>query len=312
MSIDFGMKPKKIKGKANYYIDYSYVDKDGVRRVRRESLGTPELREAQRRAKIREREILEGKIAVIEDGITLKEMFDSYILSIHNKRDPKTIRNIENSIAYFYKVVGENTRLNRINEAHMDSLVAYRIKLKHKTGTINTDIRKIKTAFNFAVRRKLVKKNPFEFYEQITEKPKEVSILEKKHIELLRQNLPGRWLYLFEFYINTGARRNEVLAIEWKHIKDNTIEIYGKGNRKRIIPINSKLQSVIEEMGRGVGRLFKIDPAKVSRRFNKELKSIGVDGSVHELRRTYISHMLMAGVDPATVGDLTGRYKNTY
>ena len=161
MNIDLGMEPRKIKGKKNYYIEFSYFDNNGTRKIRRESLGTSEFREAQRRSKIREEEIHNNKYAVMEDGVTLKEMFDAYLLSLSGKRDWKTIRNIENSINYFCTVVSETTRLNRINESHMDSLVTYRLKQRHSTSTINTDIRKIKTAFNFALRRGLVKKNPF-------------------------------------------------------------------------------------------------------------------------------------------------------
>lgn len=306
MSINSDMKPRKRKDSPYYFIEYSYVNKDGQKKVRRESLETTEYREAVSRAKKRNSDILKGIVAVIEDGITLREFFDDYIRSIQKQLKPKTIEIIQNSLEYFATVVGEDTRLNRINDMHIDDLIDYRHKLGHSTGTINTDIRKIKTAFNFAVQRGYLNKNPFQYRQQIREHRKANPILTVEQIKKIRKNLSGIFLTLFEFYINTGARRNEILNLEWKHIKKNDIIIYGKGSETRIVPINERLRTVIDGMDKGVGKLFNIEQTRVSEQFTKVIAEVGGEGSCHTLRRTCISHLLMAGIEAITVGDIVG------
>lgn len=306
MNVNLGMKPRKRKDSPYYFIEYSYVDNNGQKKVRRESLDTTEYREAVSRARKRQAEILKGVVEELNDGKTLHDFFDEYILSVQKVLKPKTVDIIQNSIDYFSTVVGENTRINRINDMHMDNLIDYRRGLGHSTGTINTDIRKIKTAFNFAVKRGYLKKNPFQYRQQIREHRKANAILTVAQVNKIRKSLSGVFLTLFEFYINTGARRNEILDLEWKHIKKDDIIIYGKGSETRIVPINARLRVVINSMERGVGKLFDIEQTRVSEKFTKVIAEVGGEGSCHTLRRTCISHLLMAGIDAITVGDIVG------
>ncbi|WP_277657233.1 tyrosine-type recombinase/integrase [Seleniivibrio woodruffii] len=306
MTVHSDMKPRKRKDSPFYFIEYQYIDKNGIKRRRRESLDTSDYREAVSRAKKRQAALLKENIVEIEDGITIKEFFDDYIRSIHKLLKPKSIEIIQNSINYFMNIVGEDTRMNRISDRHMDSLIEYRKKLGHSIGTINTDIRKIKTAFEFALQREYVKKNPFQYRKQLKEHRPANAILTIEQIGEIRKLLSDEYLTLFEFYINTGARRNEILNLEWKHIKKSDIIIYGKGNETRIVPINKKLRMVIDGMEKGVGKLFALEETRVSELFTKTIAEVGGEGSCHTLRRTYISHMLMAGVEVVTVANITG------
>lgn len=306
MNVHSDMKPRKRKDSPFYFIEYTYVDRAGKKRIKRESLETSVYSEAVSRAKKRHSEILQGKYVEIQEGITVEEFFSDYISSIQKYLKPKTLIIIENSLKYFMLVIGGNTRLNRISDRHIDDLIVYRKNLGHSTGTINTDIRKIKTAFNFAVQRDYIQKNPFRYRQQIKEHRPSNAILTINQIGEIRKLLSAEYLTLFEFYINTGARRNEILNLEWKHIKKNDIVIYGKGNETRLVPINKKLRNVIDGLEKGVGKLFLYEATRVSELFTKVIAEVGGEGSCHTLRRTYISHLLMAGVEVVTVANITG------
>lgn len=47
--------------------------------------------------------------------------------------------------------------------------------------------------------------------------------------------------------------------------------------------------------------LPRITPPSISRAFDRSVQRAGLDGSLHTLRHTYISHLVMAGVPLRTV-----------
>ena len=85
-----------------------------------------------------------------------------------------------------------------------------------------------------------------------------------------------------------------------------------KGKRPRSIPFNKQLSAVMEKMFNGkknedqfVFRPFN-GPNTLYRHFSILLKSIGIKGTLHNLRHTFASHLAMAGVSIPVIKELLG------
>lgn len=118
--------------------------------------------------------------------------------------------------------------------------------------------------------------------------------------------------------LHTGMRKSEILNLVWaqvdlKHgfiLLDKT-----KNGERREIPINSVLRETLQGIVRRIdvpyvfcnpetGRPFQKDWKKT---FHSALKKAGIyDFKFHDLRHTFASQLVMAGVDIVTVKELLG------
>jgi integrase len=116
--------------------------------------------------------------------------------------------------------------------------------------------------------------------------------------------------------LNTGMRKGEILSLKWEQVDlrhgfvllDNT-----KNGDCRQIPINSTLRATLEAIHRGPESEYVFTknngtPYKfVEYSFTQACRRAGITNFVfHTLRHTAASHMVMAGVDLATVKELLG------
>jgi integrase len=111
-------------------------------------------------------------------------------------------------------------------------------------------------------------------------------------------------------------RRGEILGLRWEQVdlKNGFILLdITKNGERREIPINRTLLQALKGVVRRVdspyvfvdkdGREYK----EVKRSFNSALQKAGIkDFRFHDLRHTFVSQLLMAGVDITTVKELLG------
>jgi len=129
--------------------------------------------------------------------------------------------------------------------------------------------------------------------------------------------------------LNTGMRKSEILSLTWdkvdlKHgfiLLDQT-----KNGERREIPINSSLREVLTELFQGTKERPRrvdvpfvfYDPANgkaykdVKKSFRSACKRAKIkDFRFHDLRHTFASQLVMAGVDLTTVKELLGHKQLT-
>ena len=103
-------------------------------------------------------------------------------------------------------------------------------------------------------------------------------------------------------FLETGVRRSEIQELV-KNYKDisNVVEIIGKGNKKRTIPLN---KSAIKAIGYLKNQKFDINSQATNlwRRKNK----INIDFSFHNLRSTFANNLKQIGIDLNTIKDILG------
>lgn len=112
--------------------------------------------------------------------------------------------------------------------------------------------------------------------------------------------------------LNTGLRRGEITQLTWDDVnlatKNVTVRAgYAKSGKARHVPLNSEAMAVFKVWKRQhkTGRLFPlICTAKAWGRLMADAKIENF--RFHDLRHTFASKLVMAGVDLNTVRELLG------
>lgn len=110
--------------------------------------------------------------------------------------------------------------------------------------------------------------------------------------------------------LNTGLRRSELLNLKWRDIKEGSLEIKGKGDKIRIVPLNKIANDVIMKQARRGEFIFDVpnrNNATVLHRTTERVsKMAGVDFHLHLCRHAFCTSLVERGVDFVTVGAILG------
>lgn len=117
--------------------------------------------------------------------------------------------------------------------------------------------------------------------------------------------------------LNTGMRRGEILSLKWDNVdlKHGFILLdKTKNGERREIPINSTLKAILQGITRRLDVPYVFYDNATGKPYKDVKKSFAsairrakiMDFTFHDLRHTFASHLVMAGVDITTVKELLG------
>lgn len=190
--------------------------------------------------------------------------------------------------------------------------------------TINNEISLMSHAFTLAIKEwEWVKENPVKKVskEKVNNQIERWLTLEEEKNLL---NSSPKWLQeIILFAVNTGLRQSEILDVKWSQVDLNrrTITILEQKNQgKDTLPLNEKALEVLNERKQvhyeGVGYVFctrkttRIGARNLLRAFYSATEKSGIENlRFHDLRHTFATRLVQAGVDIYTVQKL-GRWKN--
>lgn len=114
--------------------------------------------------------------------------------------------------------------------------------------------------------------------------------------------------------LHTGARKGELQGLEWSNANFDfgLISLLDtKNGERRDIPMNETARTTLEALDRNSDFVFpsrngkRIDNAQIQIGFQKVLKRSGIgDFHWHDLRHTFASNLVMAGVELNDVREL--------
>ena len=188
-----------------------------------------------------------------------------------------------------------------------------------KPLTVNVELKVLKALYNFALKCKCARENPVSkvsFYREVEKKPR---FLQEREIEDLLYNSNGLYPVLYTF-LKTGLRKSELINLRWedidyrrKYIRVESKEDWRtKTGNTREIPFGDDLLGVLKKLPKTSDYVFLNSNGRkygfhLTERVKRLAKSIGIsDMTVHALRHTFISHMVMNGVDLVSVKELAG------
>lgn len=247
-----------------------------------------------------------------------------------NSRTPGTIRNYRKPIAHFQKFMTQssfkNLALGDFKYEHAKQFQLYfgSPEVNNHAVSASSNIRRIKTAFNEAIKEELIQRNPFDniklTYKAKTRTPY-LTIEQLQRIASCEKikndgNLRFYW-DLFIFSCFTGLS-----CIDYRNLSEEFLHpVYGKRIKldtqrtksgKRVVQILVKPAQMILEKYRGpLNSDGKIFPSVTMETINEKLKIIGAMAGINfplstKISRTTCNQLLI------NVGEMDAIYKRTY
>jgi integrase len=249
---------------------------------------------------------------------TLAELLDRYASEHAARRanQRRELTSIKNLKGFF-----GNPTLDQITPK---LIVAYKNKRYGdgvKPATMNRELATLKKAFNLARRE----------WEWCTDNPVSRVSMEREN------NTRDRWLTMEEqqrllaaaapwlrelvvFAINTGMRMGEILALTWAGVDlfRRTVTVFrSKNGERRTIPVNTTVLEILKHKygarSQGTDLVFHsltdtpLDGSNIRRALNAALDTAKVqDFHFHDLRHTFATRIVQAGVDLYKVQRLLG------
>lgn len=186
--------------------------------------------------------------------------------------------------------------------------------------TINKEMRTLHAILNKAVEWGHIQRNPIKSVKQIRNtdsKPPQFYTIEQLNSLYAVDPLHA---HAWRLMANTGLRRKEALALQWVNVFDDRIRVIStskdrtKSAKWRDIPLSPGAKLAIEGLANGSDYVLKqINSVSLSRAFSKAVARAGLDGSLHCLRHSFCSHLVMLGKSLRSVQVLAGHanYKTT-
>jgi len=291
-----------------WYIDY-YA---GYKR-RREKIG-PSKRQAEVVLKKRMVQVAENRFLEVEkcEKIKFEKMTELYLENYSkpnkksSRRDVTSINNLKPFFAGKY--------LHEITPLDME---------KYKRGrhgqvsnaTVNREVACLKHIFTKAIEWGIVQKNPGKKVKLLRERNTRLRYLEEREIRRLHDACAEHLKPIVIMALNTGMRKEEILSLKRKDVdfRSRIISILDtKNGESREIPMNDIVYKTLLAIRRADSPWVFCKKngeryGNIRKAFEGARKRAGIaDFRFHDLRHTFASHLVMAGVDLRTVQELLG------
>jgi len=220
-----------------------------------------------------------------------------------------------------------DTPLTMITPQMVDNYKATRIREDASPKTVVNELVNLSHMFKMAVRWRYIDKNVVAMVEKprvITNPPKHLNCEE---IDQLLKAADGYYIYpLIVTALHTGMRKAELLNLRWSDIdfRQQTVTVQSKEDwhtknyKSRTLQLTPFLYSVLKEHEQDQRRLgvksdyvFTYKGNRIQDNIKKSLETVvkeaGLEGvTLHTLRHTFASQLVMAGVSLMEVQKLMG------
>lgn len=211
---------------------------------------------------------------------------------------PSTLRNIGIVIRCHVPQDIADIRLAKLTIDNAESLIYAVDSMRMRQCTLQV----LNEALERAKKHGYIRDNPFALVEPIKHKQKRgmaLTNLECKRL-LDKVSSPGLRL-LYEFYMYSGCRRAEALALTWNDIDLQAMILHIQGTKTedsdRYLPISEPLLKVIKKIPKTGLKLFEYSPDYVSKQFHRVLPN----HKLHDLRHTFATKCMESGIALKTI-----------
>ncbi|MEK6535935.1 MAG: tyrosine-type recombinase/integrase, partial [Actinomycetota bacterium] len=221
-----------------------------------------------------------------------------------------------------FKAFAKIERLRGITPQLIENFKKFRLEGGTKASTINTELNTIKAALNRAVALGYLPRNPCREVKKLKMPRKQVRFFSRDEVRKLLEAGSGRMRPIVETLLYTGLRRDELTHLTWADVdlQRRVVAVQAKDGwhpkdyEVRHIPMAPRLHELLKSLPRKdnpwVFSTSNDGPHLghiLSRDFRKLLKFCGIKcASLHTLRHTFASHLVMKGTDVYTVQKLLG------
>lgn len=298
-----------------WYLDYG-VDGHRVRKRIGRSKRLAQLAIADIEVKIERREI-----GFAAKDKRLSDFIREYLAYAKGNKAQKSYERDVLTLRHFKEFL-KGDRLASVTPSQLETYKARRREQGAKPATLNRELNTIKAMFNKAAAWGVLSKNPAQSVKKLREPKRQVRFLSKEEVRSLLKAANSRLSPMIEAFLHLGLRRDELVHLSWADLdfKRQLVAVQAKDGwhpkdyEVRHIPMSDRLIELLEAVPRGKSPyVFHTRSGGshhgnvLSRDFRKLTRSCGLKGvSIHTLRHTFASHLIMSGADLYTVQKLLG------
>lgn len=300
-----------------YWIRYAGLDG----RMIYESTKSDKFKDAEALLIKRKQAIREGKQPEIKriGNHNFNELAETYLSWINRRQISARVKcYIINQLCNIFG----NLPLRRFNTATVEQLQTDLINRGLKNSSCNKILNVLKHMFTKATEWEMVESEVLKRVRKVKllqDTGKRLRYLSKEECQSLIDSCDPHLKPIVITALNTGMRKGEILNLRWDQVdlRHGFILLsVTKNGERREIPINKTLEAVF--LDKSLIRRLDVpyvfyDPVTgkpyrdIKRSFNSAVKRSKIqDFHFHDLRHTFASHLVMAGVDLTTVKELLG------
>jgi integrase len=286
----------------------------------------PHKKMAELFAKDLELKSLRGELGLLDDNISLDKFIEKYL---EYSRLNKSRHTYETDLTRFkvlrrfFEERGVD-KLTDINPRLMEDFKSITLQTC-KPSTFNRYLEMVKAMLNKAVEWKHLKENPLKGFKKLKNPgQKEPRYLCKAEVEKILDVADPFMQKVVKILLYTGMRRSELVYLTWEDVDFDNKRVriqskpdsgfHTKSYRPRSVPMNPELEKLFMDLPQqgkfvfddGKGRPLH-HPDTYTTGFARLVRKTGiVDVSLHSLRNTFDSYLVMGGVDLRTIQELLG------
>ena len=296
----------------NWSIDFFYQKKR-----RREAIGPDKnlARDvlAQRKVEIRENRFFPNK-QKDPDPVKFHDFAKEYLQWAKANKKPSTcLRDL-----YTMRIFDREFGCKKIQDITTRQIERYQTKRRElfKAATVNRELALLKHLFSKAIEWKILRENPAKGVKFLKGAVNRVRFLMPDEFQTLLSNCEDFLRPLVTVAVHTGMRRGELLSLTWDrvNIEQGIITVTDtKNSERKDIPMNETVKATLQGLKKSEGSVFlskkgiAVDPMVLHYAFHDALDRSGItDFRFHDLRHTFASNLVMAGVKIEKVQKLMG------
>ena len=209
-----------------------------------------------------------------------------------------------------------NVPVDQLTQQFLVSFI-HRIRKGRSPITIDRYISYLKCMFQWAVKHRIITRNPLELWSKRKEAPKDFK-LTHEDVKKIIDVSPPHLAWAVEVAYNLGVRtgQSELLALEWRHVdwENGYVRVYGRKTKtwrrvkvsanflEKLVLKKAEAQTpyLVEYQGRQVKR--------ISKAFRSACRRAGISEDIisYDIRHLFCSTLLSKGASVRTVSAMMG------
>lgn len=298
-----------------WYIDFQYKG----RRIR-QSLKTRSKRVADLALKNTDVQVAREELKITKQRrISFREFCKRFLRWYEAQNSEKSFRDYDNLFRFTIVPFFGDYILKDINAELIEDYKILRSK-SIKSATVNKELTALKHLFNKAIQWNYLTSNPLTSVRRMKVSQKKFRFLTLEEINIVLDNCSDIIRPVILTAIHTGLRKSELFRLEWKDVdfERQCITVTAKGEEhtknylNREIPMTMQLIECLHNLEMRSNWVFvKEDGERYSGWIRKSIESAARRAGIkrftlHDLRHTFASHLVMEGIDLPTVQRLMG------